>query len=71
MPSLTCRHLASCGPGSQPQSRTALVPAAIQTRESTIAAVEGALDPTTLSSLWDQGSAMTLTQATVYALEHL
>ena len=53
------------------ESRTALVPAAIQTRESTIAAVEGALDPTTLSSLWDQGSAMTLNQATVYALEHL
>jgi hypothetical protein len=48
-----------------------LVPSAIRTRESTIAAVEGALDPTTLSSLWDQGSAMTLTQATVYALEHL
>jgi hypothetical protein len=53
------------------ESRTALVPAAIQTRESTIAAVEGALDPTTLSSLWDKGSAMTLNQATVYALEHL
>jgi hypothetical protein len=33
--------------------------------------VKAALDPDTLSVLWDKGSAMPLDQAIAYALQHL
>jgi predicted ATPase/class 3 adenylate cyclase len=40
-------------------------------REAGIAAVKVALDPVTLSALWDKGRAMPLDQAIAYALQHL
>jgi predicted ATPase len=40
-------------------------------RESGIAAVKAALDPATLATAWDNGTAMTLDQAITYALETL
>jgi hypothetical protein len=40
-------------------------------REAGIAAVKAALDPDTLSVLWDKASAMPLDQAIDYALQHL
>jgi len=43
----------------------------IRVRESGIAAVKAALDPDTLSALWDKGRAMPLDQAIDYALQHL
>jgi predicted ATPase/class 3 adenylate cyclase len=40
-------------------------------REAGIAAVTAALDPDTLSALWDNAKAMPLDQAIAYALQHL
>jgi tetratricopeptide (TPR) repeat protein len=40
-------------------------------REAGIAGVKAALDPDTLSVLWDKASAMPLDQAIAYALQHL
>jgi predicted ATPase/class 3 adenylate cyclase len=43
----------------------------IGVREAGIAAVKAALDPDTLSILWDKARAMPLDQAIAYALQHL
>jgi predicted ATPase/class 3 adenylate cyclase len=43
----------------------------IGVRESAIAAVKGALDPDTLSALWDKARVMPLDEAIAYALQHL
>ena len=43
----------------------------IGVREAGIAAVKAALDPDSLSALWDKARAMPLGQAIDYALQHL
>ena len=50
---------------------TSPAPHVFGVREPGVAAVKKALDPATLSALWDKGNAMTLEQAIAYALEHL
>jgi predicted ATPase len=57
--------------GATERPREASPAPQIGIREAGIAAVEAALEPDTLSALWDKAKAMPLDQAIAYALQHL